>query len=67
MDYLCGTRKTNREVETLFIPINFFGRYLLSQWGTQINIPVIPRTAHEEIRGDMVDAPGESIDKGDQV
>jgi hypothetical protein len=47
MDYLCGTRRANREVETLFIPINFFGRYLLSQWGTQINVPANSGAANE--------------------
>ena len=35
-------------------------------WGTQINIPTISGTANEEIRGDMVDAPGDDIDTGDQ-
>ena len=46
------------------IPINLWGRDLL-QWGTQINIPAIPGTANEEIRGDMVSAPREVIDTSD--
>lgn len=41
------------------IPINLWGRDLL-QLGTQI--PAIPETTHYEIRGEMVDDPGEGID-----
>jgi hypothetical protein len=29
--------------------------------GAQITIPVIPDTAHGEIRGEMVDVPGKGI------
>ena len=45
------------------IPISLWGRDLL-QWGTQINTLAIPGTANEEIRGDMIDTPGEGIDTG---
>jgi hypothetical protein len=31
------------------IPINLWERGILQQWGTHINIPVIPETANEEI------------------
>jgi hypothetical protein len=37
------------------IPI--WGRDLLQQWTTQINIPANPKTASDEIRGEIVDAP----------
>jgi hypothetical protein len=68
MDYLCGTRRASREVEAFVtdLPINVWGRDLLQQWNTQINISAIPGTATKEIRGDVVDAPGDVIDTGDR-
>lgn len=44
----------------------FMGKDLLQQWGTQINIPAILGTAHEENKCDMIDVPGEGIDTGDE-
>ena len=49
------------------IPINLWGTDLLQQWGTQISIPEIPGTASKEIRGDMVDTPGEVINTDERV
>jgi hypothetical protein len=59
-DYLCGTRRANREVEILC------GRHThkLMRKGsfpiisTQIHIPAIMGTANKKIRDDMVDTPG---------
>ena len=48
------------------IPTNLWGRDFLQQKGTQIDILAVPVTTNKEIRGYMVDAPGESIDTGDQ-
>lgn len=44
------------------IPINLRGRNLSKHWGTQINIPAIPETAHDELRDEMVDDTGKGID-----
>jgi hypothetical protein len=47
------------------IPTNLWGRDFLQQKGTQIDILAVPVTTNKEIRGYMVDAPGESIDTCD--
>jgi hypothetical protein len=43
MDYLCGTRRANREESPYVadIAVSLWGRGLLQQWVTQINIPAI--------------------------
>ena len=40
------------------IPINLWVQDVLQHWATQINIP---RVEYNQIRGEMVDAPGEVI------
>jgi hypothetical protein len=67
MEYLCGTRRENREVETVcgWHTHKLWGRECLQQWGTQINIPAIPGTANKQIRGNMLDTLEEGIDTGD--
>lgn len=39
---------------------------LLQQWGTKIN-PAIPKTVHDEIMGEMLVAPGDSIDMSSKI
>jgi hypothetical protein len=40
------------------MPVHLYGRYLLQQWVTQINVPAISGSANEKIRDDMTDTPG---------
>jgi hypothetical protein len=47
----------------LYVPdvaLNLWGQDLVQQWGTQINVPSIPKTI-PKIRGEMEDAPVEGI------
>lgn len=46
------------------LSINLWGSDLLQQWSTQMNIPASLGAANKDVRGDMVDTPGEGIDTG---
>ena len=60
-----GTEEQTRKLKLYVadITINLWGKHRLQKWGTQMTTPAIPGTENEEIRVDMVTAPGESIDR----
>ena len=62
---MCGTRRAKVKLGPFAadIPINLWGRGLLQQWCTQINIvETIPERIHDEIRREIVDTRGEDTD-----